>query len=173
MISATKHYSNRSRNPSKAQRKGVKNLVVLVGAVIVSVLCINDYISESEHTRILCMQGKIEEVRKLVDDRNLVSNMVAYIDEIFNGEMDICGTDFPDTLLWDEYPPIVHSGGDLIPHRPAGTIAYVLTITRCPDWYEPAVDGTPDPGDELYEMTAVIKNEICTTTDGTSFTHTL
>lgn len=73
----------------------------------------------------------------------------------------------------------IKSDGGPIPNRPYGTIAYVLTIIRCPEWYEPGVDGTPDPGEDLFEMTAVIKDEICNATDtakefsDSDFLHTL
>lgn len=44
--------------------------------------------------------------------------------------------------------------------RPKGTIAYVLVIARCLDWYAPGVDETPDPGSKIFEVSAMIKNEI-------------
>jgi len=137
---------------------------MLACLAIASVLCLNDYSSEEVQRRLLCQLGKPEEARKLVDDRNLASSMVAYVDEILNGAIDVCETAFPIGILFDEYPPLSRSGGP-IPNRPDGTIAYVLTITRCPDWYEAGVDGTPDPGDDLFEMTAIIKEEICNATD--------
>ena len=154
----------RTRNHSRFQKKGMKNLVVLAGLAIASVLCLNDYSSEEVQRRLLCQLGKTEEARKLVDDRNLASTMVAYDDEILNGEIDVCETEFPPGILFDEYPPIDHTGGP-IANRPEGTVAYALTITRCPQWYEAGVDATPDPGAEMYEMTAVIKDEICNATD--------
>ena len=178
MIPHRNHSSVRHRTPSRFQKKGMKNVIMLAGLAIASVLCLNDYSSDEVQRRLLCQMGRTEEARKLVDDRNLASTMVAYVDEILNGAIDVCETEFPPGILFDEYPPLTHSGGP-IPNRPKGTMAYVLTITRCPEWYEPAVDGTPDPGDDLYEMTAVIKDEICNATDTTneladsSFSHTL
>ena len=47
------------------------------------------------------------------------------------------------------------------------TIAYVVSLTGCPVWYEPGVDttGEPDAGSELYEASAILKSEVCTITD--------
>jgi len=176
--SSDRHRSSSSRSQKKGMQKGMKNLVVLAGLAIASVLCLNDYSSEESQRRLLCQQGKTEEAKMLVDDRNLASTIVAYVDEILNGAIDVCETDFPIGILFDEYPPISHSGGP-IPNRPDGTVAYVLTITRCPEWYAAGVDATPDPGADLYEMTAIIKDEICNITDATNelansnFLHTL
>ena len=164
MIPHRNHSSVRHRTPSRFQKKGMKNVIMLAGLAIASVLCLNDYSSDEVQRRLLCQMGRTEEARKLVDDRNLASTMVAYVDEILNGAIDVCETEFPPGILFDEYPALTHSGGP-IPNRPKGTMAYVLTITRCPEWYEAAVDGTPDPGDDLYEMAAVIKDEICNATD--------
>ena len=47
------------------------------------------------------------------------------------------------------------------------TIAYVVCLTGCPVWYEPAVDTTsePDAGSDLYEASAILKSEVCAVTD--------
>jgi hypothetical protein len=43
-------------------------------------------------------------------------------------------------------------------------VAYALTITRCPELYASEVDVTPDPGENFFEATAIIKDEICVCT---------
>ncbi len=135
---------------------------------LASFSALSDYAEYLEKRRSLCEQGKSDEAYELSMERNLVSTIVAYIDEAMNGDVDPCETIFPAhglqaDGLFDEYPPLVHFGG-LVPHRPTGTIAYALTITRCPEIYAPPIDENPDPGDAIYEATVLVKDEICNTT---------
>jgi hypothetical protein len=46
----------------------------------------------------------------------------------------------------------------------AGTTAYAVAITGCPTWYEDTTDA-PDTGSELYEIAAVVKSQVCETTE--------
>ena len=47
------------------------------------------------------------------------------------------------------------------------TIAYVVSLTGCPGWYEPVGDttGEPEIASELYEASALLKSCVCTITD--------
>ena len=99
---------NQRQKALKSQKRHVKHLALLAGVAIASVFCLNDYANEMQEIRHLCEEGRPEDVRRLVDDRNLVSSIVAYINEVISSENNICETDFPDRALWDEYPPIQH-----------------------------------------------------------------
>ena len=46
----------------------------------------------------------------------------------------------------------------------AGTTAYAVAITGCPTWYEDTTVA-PDTGSELYELAAVVKSQVCETTE--------
>lgn len=139
----------------------------LVFVLLTGMVVVNDCVIYLDLRRTLCEKGMHAEAQALLSEpRHLTSTIVAYVDAVLNGSEDPCKqTHFPETGLFAEYPPTVYDEGDGIPQRPAGTIAYVVTITRCPELYAPTVDDTPDPGTELYEVTAIIKNEICNTTE--------
>ena len=151
------------------QRKrsgGILKYFFLVFLGLTGVIVVNDCVIYLDLRRSLCENGMTEEARTLLNEpRHLTSTIVAYIDAIVNGHEDPCKTSFPNAGLFLEYPPIVYDGGDNIVRRPVGTIAYVVTITRCPEMYAPGVDETPDPGPDLYEVTAIIKDEICNATE--------
>ena len=137
----------------------------LVFVALSSLAILNEYTFYHDVRRGLCESGRIEEANILFSEpRGLTSTIVAYIDSALNAEEDPCETNFPQVGIFDEYPPVTHGSGDNIPRRPVGTYAYALTITRCPEWYEPDVDGTVDPGVDLYEASAIIKDEICNAT---------
>lgn len=52
--------------------------------------------------------------------------------------------------------------------RPEGTTAYAVTITSCPEFYEPAEPDVTDPGAELYEASAMIKESVCSAVEATA-----
>lgn len=52
--------------------------------------------------------------------------------------------------------------------RPEGTTAYAVTITSCPEFYEPAEPDVTDPGAELYEASAMIKESVCSVVEVTA-----
>ena len=145
-----------------SSKNGVAKLVILTSFALFSMILINDFIVLMYDRRRLCEEGDVQAARSLLrKPRNLASTIVAFVEESLNGDVDPCETNFPDNGLFGEYPPLPHDGGDMIPRRPQGTIAYAVTITRCPEFYEPGVDKAPDPGADLFEATAIIKDEIC------------
>jgi len=152
-----------SRTKTKTLRAVQVSFLVFVALSSLAIL--NEYTFYHDVRRGLCESGRIEEANILFSEpRGLTSTIVAYIDSALNAEEDPCETNFPQVGIFDEYPPVTHGSGDNIPRRPVGTYAYALTITRCPEWYEPDVDGTVDPGVDLYEASAIIKDEICNAT---------
>ena len=153
-------------HPSGPKRKfGLFKHFFLVLLGLTCAVLINDTIMYLDLRRTLCEKGMTEEARTLLQEpRHLTSTIVAYIDAIVNGAEDPCKTYFPNDGLFLEYPPVLYDEGDGIVRRPIGTIAFVVTITRCPEMYQPPVDDSPDPGPDLYEVTAIIKEEICNAT---------
>jgi len=148
----------RKRN---AKKKGPIRMILLGAFALASFDAVNDYAEYLQTHRSLCEVGKSEEALQLANERKLTSSMIAYIDNVVNGDVVPCDTAIPEIGIFDEYPPIIHNAG-LIPNRPQGTMAYAFTITRCPEFYTSGVEGTPDPGENIFEATAIIKNEICT-----------
>ena len=116
--------------------------------------------------------GKPEEEAQLLllaDMTNLVtrsSSIGAYIDRVVRRGLASCETTFPDSKLFDEYPPVTHNAVRRIPNSPEGTIvAYALTVTRCPEFSASGVDGIPDPSKHIFQATVIIKDEICNAND--------
>jgi hypothetical protein len=93
--------------------------------------------------------------------RNLVRRIAAYINNDVNGETTLCETRIPESGIFNEFPTITHSAGPVSSRPKGNTVAYALTITRCPELYASEVDVTPDPGENFFEATAIIKDEIC------------
>ena len=140
-------------------------MVVLAFTALASVAVLNDYAVIIDLRRGLCENGEVEEAKSLLSTpRGLKSSIIAYIDTIINADEDPCQTSFPNVGIFAEYPPLSHGGGNNIPQRPLGTYAYAIQITRCPEWYSSTVQGSIDPGDNLYEASAIIKDEICNAT---------
>lgn len=52
--------------------------------------------------------------------------------------------------------------------RPENTTAYVVVITGCPEWYKPTQPDVTDPGPELYEASALIKQNVCSAAEETA-----
>ncbi len=132
-----------------------------------TVVVLNDFALAMNVRRKLCrVSGELPRGRRLAAEPQILpSAIISYIDNLINGDEDPCKTDFPDEGVFEEYPPVVYDGGDGIPQRPPGTVAYVLPINGCPNRYEPGVIETPDPGADLFEVTAIIKDEICNATE--------
>ena len=143
-------------------KKGPVRIFLLGVFALASLGAVNDYADFVGKHRGLCELGKSEEALQLVTERNLASSIIAYIEGAVNGNLAPCeNTIIPESGVFEEYPTITHEAGT-IPNRPEGTVAYALTITRCPEVYTSTVDGTPDPGEHIFEATAIIKDEICT-----------
>jgi len=168
IIPANKEVLARRVAQRVTQRAGVIRTSFLAVLVLTFVIVTNDYVIYLDLRRGLCEEGKTEEANnlfsKLREQRYLATSIVAYVDEILNGAEDPCHTVYPESGLFEEYPVLIHTGGDGIARRPYGTVAYAMTITRCPEWYEPGVDDTQDPGAHIFEATAIIKDEICNAT---------
>jgi len=141
-------------------------MVALAFTALASVAVLNDYAVIMDVRRGLCENGEVEEAKSLLSTpRGLTSSIVAYIDNIINADEDPCQTSFPSVGgIFSEYPPMPYSGGNGVPQRPLGTYGYAIQITRCPEWYSSAIQGSIDPGDNLYEASAIIKDEICNAT---------
>ena len=50
-------------------------------------------------------------------------------------------------------------------NRPANTTAYAVVIECCPEKYEAMLSGTTDPGADIFEASAMIKQSVCNATE--------
>ena len=71
-----------------------------------------------------------------------------------------------DTTLLGLFEPQVYEPVNET-NRPEGTTAYTVTITSCPGTYNPPASEVSDPGADIYEASAICKNNVCNNTDDT------
>ena len=145
--------------------------LILIGSFVITVFCpaVSAY-ADFVKNRIGVVE-KPEEISQLLliaDERNLTksSSIRTYIDSVVKRDSASCETTFPDSKLFDEYPPVTYNSVGMIPNSPESTIvAYASTFTHCPDFSASGVDGIPNPRKHIFEATVIIKDEICDATD--------
>jgi len=153
------------KTTSRKKKMSRANTSFIAVLLFASLVAINDHTNYRNMRRSLCASGNVESLSAFLDEpRGLASSIIAYVDAALNGEPDACEISFPDLGVFEDYPPITYAGGP-IPNRPEGTVAFATTIIGCPEWYGPDVEGTPDPGADLFEATAILKNEVCDAVD--------
>ena len=71
--------------------------------------------------------------------------------------------------LLNTYDPVIYDPVDAelrVTEEDADTIAYTVALDACQSWYEDAEDtAPPDLGSDLYEAAAIIKSQVCETTE--------
>ncbi len=73
-----------------------------------------------------------------------------------------------DTALLSLFEPQIYEPVNETVRPGEGTTAYTVTITSCPGTYDPPASEVTDPGADLYEASAICKNNVCNTTDTTA-----
>ena len=178
-----------SKNTTPHPKK-VNCYLILIGSfVTILAYCaaVSEYAALLKNSR--GVVGKSEDEAQLLllaDERNPIRSSTiigTYINNIVKRDSALCQTTFPDSKLFDEYPPVAHNAVETIPNSPEGTIvAYALTITRCPEFSASGLGEIPDPSKHIFEATVIIKDEICDATDalksmkkdnGSHYGHTL
>ena len=71
-----------------------------------------------------------------------------------------------DTNLLDMYQPKSYEPVSNTT-RPKGTTAYTVVITSCPDTYSPPGSEVTDPGSDIFEASAMLKEFVCQLTEST------
>lgn len=80
-------------------------------------------------------------------------------------DVEVTTVDPVDTSLMESYEPKVYEPIEATGEpAPIDTVAYTVVITSCPNTYEPPNSEVTDPGTELYEACAMIKNGVCNAT---------
>jgi len=71
--------------------------------------------------------------------------------------------------LLNTYDPVIYDPVDAelsVSEGDADTIAYTVALDACQSWYQDAGDtAPPDTGSYLYEAAAVVKSQVCETTE--------
>jgi hypothetical protein len=71
--------------------------------------------------------------------------------------------------LLNTYDPVIYDPLDAelrVTEEDADSIAYTVALDACQSWYEDVEDtAPPDLGSDLYEAAAIIKSQVCETTE--------
>lgn len=69
-----------------------------------------------------------------------------------------------ETALFDVFEPATYEPVETT-ERPEDTTAYSVVITSCPETYNPPESEVTDPGAEIFEASAMLKQSVCDVTD--------
>lgn len=75
--------------------------------------------------------------------------------------------DVVDTTLLDSYEPTVYEPTNTT-NRQETEVAYTVTILSCPNTYSPPESEVTNPGSDIYEASAIIKYNSCSSSESSS-----